>query len=404
MQNNTRALPNLLRSRSFQLFQPAESSAAQRTPCVIRGRANVTAVRELVLDLAGRTGQTASLGPIDLLVRSPAALRKRPSLVLVRLRPPWPDAAEPYLRSSGHAPGYHEGYNAAVLLYEYRLAGAPTGLFSTDDIFGERTVLAPPGLRIAAAEAACRILIANGAIACLVSVDGSADPPPCVNDQAARCEFGWRIRTKERDLCLASSFEETLRALGPSTRHNLRRYRSRAEEDLAARFLSDAAITPDDLLELNQNSTNPVPEDVARWRWQLAYTQPDRIFAGLRDHNGRWLSVISGYRQGDRAILEWQTNRAGLQHHSICTALRSFLIERETALGTRTVSFQGGTHHTLALSLRPAPTTDVIAVTRDLRGDALRRLAHRLLPPSNFLGRALADPEVTWRAGCGRAL
>ena len=341
-----------------------------------------------LLSAYGRyTGQDGALDPIDVVIRAPSALRKIPLVVLLTTRPDLP--------LQRLAPQHLKG---AVLVYEYRFAGAPTGVFCTDDIFGDLTVLAPREARMEVAEEVCRFLVDRGGIACLISVDAELGDGSRHGHRPSKTAFdvGRRVRFKERDLVLRDNLEATLATLGRSTRHNLRRYRARVQEHLGARFVPNAVMSAEEMIELSRQSTNPVPDDVSVWRHKLAEAQPHGIFAGLQAADGRWLSVVGGRREGDRAILKWQTNRAGVAHISICSAMRSFLIEDEIGRGTRTISFLGGTHHSLAYSLQFAAATDVIAVRRGLRGEALRRLGSRLLPESNFLGHALDDPEMEW--------
>lgn len=387
--NHARALVNMLRFGTFRcdgLLSPRQRCALDPF-MMIRDREQVDAMRPVLAALGRMTGQPGALDAIDVLIRAPSALRKTPCLVVVSSRPDLP--------IERLAPHHLKG---AVLIYEYRFAGAPTRIFATDDIFGERTVLAAPEIRAEVAEEACRFLVERGAMACLVSV---GVPPgdsfrTRYRPATTLCEIGHRVRLKERDLTLAGSFEATLATIGRSTRHNLKRYRARVEEQFGARYIPEALLSSDEIVELSRHSTNPVPADLALWRHQLARAQPDAILAGLQAADGRWLSLVGGGRQYDRAVLRWQTNRAAIAHHSICSAMRSFLIQDEIARGTRTISFLGGTHHSLAFSLEWAPTIDVVAVRRGLRGEALRWLAHRIFPESNFLGHALSDPAMDW--------
>jgi hypothetical protein len=78
--------------------------------------------------------------------------------------------------------------------------------------------------------------------------------------------------------------------------------------------------------------------------------------------------------------------------------LRSYLLEHEIYRGTRLLTFNGGTPHTMGDSLDPVNVLDVIAVRPGLRGRLLQAFAHRLLPRSNFLGRALEDSSLAWIA------
>lgn len=383
-------------------------AALERKAAVVLGREAVSAMQPLLVDLGRRTGQTGALDLVSLLVRAPSALRKTPCLVLVDLR-------------AGVAPQHAQAQDlrGAVLLYEYRLAGANTGLFATDDIHGERTVLAAPEHRTAVAEAAGRALIERGAIAALISFEsgpqasglgygGNTEQFPCPAEFQSRGEWkpafeiALRTRSKERDLLLRSTLDDTLATLGPSTRRNLRRYRMRAKQELGLRWVPDVQITPEEFLELDQASTNPAGRELAAWRYHFVHAQSGRVFTGLRDGAGRWLSLLAGYRHGETTVLEWQMNRDGLPRHSLSTVLRSFVIESEIARGTRVLRFKGGTPHTISHWLEPAITTDLIVLRHGTRGETLRWLSP-LFPESNFLGRTLTDPALCWKQAADAA-
>ena len=324
---------------------------------------------------------------IHLLVKTPTALRKIPCVVLVGLA----KGISPAKATAADVQG-------AVLLYEYMVGDIGTGVFATDDITGERTVLAPPELRAEIAEKACRILAAHGAAISLVSLERTSINEPQVKAHEADgppCHIATRVRIKERDLILHKTMDETLASLGKNTRRNFRRYRTRLEEDLGVTFVPWVRISPEDFIELHCHATNPVSVSEAAWRYHFLSSSSDRLFAGMRDANGRWLSLIGGSRHRDYVQIDWQVNRNDLPRYSLSTVMRSYLLEHEIALGTRRILFKGGTPHTMRLSLLPAETLDIVVVRHSFRGWLLRNFA-RWLPPSNFLGRTLADNSLAW--------
>ena len=386
----SRALPEFVRTSSFNADVVRQKRLrAFSLGAVVRGRAEVVAMRPLLVGLARLTGQAGALDQIDLLVKQPTALRKTPCLVLVGLK-------------EGVAPerARAEDLQGAALFYEYLVMGVPTGAYATDDVSGERTVLAYHAIRAQVAEQACRILIAHGASVCLASVTDVPPPGPqrVLESRGAACDLAIRVRTQGRDLELGSTLDETMGAFGRNTRRNFRRYRQRVEEDLGAQFEPWVQISPEDFLELNRSSTNPALEEVAAWRYQFATASARRLFAGVRDRDGRWLSLIAGTRYDDHTYIEWQMNREGLPKYSLSTVMRSFLLEHESRIGTKKLLFKGGTPHSMGLSLQPAETLDVVAVRRGVRGWLVRRLAHWIFPQSNFLGRALEDESLAWIA------
>jgi hypothetical protein len=69
-----------------------------------------------------------------------------------------------------------EDLRGAVLLYEYRILGFRSSLFTTCDFNGNRTVIAPAALRGQVFAAVCRYLMEHGAQVILISLQpGSAE-------------------------------------------------------------------------------------------------------------------------------------------------------------------------------------------------------------------------------------
>jgi hypothetical protein len=344
-------------------------------------------MQPLLVELSRRTGQAGEMEWLDYFLASPDSLAKTPYLLLI-----------------GQAPGGDlppENTTArdlmgAVLLYEYRFAGQGTRVFATDNVNGIRTVLAPEHLRLQVAHLAVRRLMTLGAVTTLISLDGRFD---ALAEAPHRTRPGWwtatRTRVTPRYLELADTLDRTLQKLGHNTRRNLRRYRHKVEVDLGAQFVPSVEMSLDQFLQMNRLSRNPAPEPVVRWRYSLLQqTGPgDAIaFSGLRAADGRWLSLIGGRRHGNTLELDWQMNLARLPQYSLCTAMRSYLLEYEIARGTRRLIFEGGTPHPLRLSFASRETTDILAVRREsARAWALRRFSRWIFPEKNFLAQTLRE-------------
>jgi hypothetical protein len=181
--------------------------------------------------------------------------------------------------------------------------------------------------------------------------------------------------------------------MGADTRRNFRRYRRRAVTELGAEFVPHVSMAAYEFLRLNRLSTNPIAEEIAHWRYTLLERSPsdDRIlFCGMRGRDGEWLSLVGGRRNQHTTEIDWQFNRSGLPHFSLCTAMRTFLLEHEIARGTRKLVFEGGTPHPMRFSFTSAPTVDLLAVRRNsARAWLLRRFANQIFPEKNFLRAAL---------------
>lgn len=137
-----------------------------------------------------------------------------------------------------------------------------------------------------------------------------------------------RIRDHAR-LTLPDSYENFLRALGGSSRHNFRRYRERFE---AARNQYVSPLTASELesaaWQIRTKSSRPTsPCDLRRVLNMLSAAH--RPFAaGLRDRDGRWLSIAAGCHRPGSAVMYLQLNDdLDFPNESLSLVLRAFLIE-----------------------------------------------------------------------------
>ncbi len=354
----------------------------------------MSGMKNLMVGLCGRTGQTGAMDALDYLISSPTALDKVPYIALVGLR----DGIEPARATANDLTG-------AVLLYEYRVAGFRSRVFATDDVNGQRTVIAPSGKRMQVAEAAGRCLVAGGALMTLISLEAELESEAMSGLERPQgrktppCNSAVRTRTVARDLPLASTVEATLAILGRNTRRNFRRYRLRLEADLCAAFVPSVEISREEFLELNRNSTNRFSDAEAAWRHACFSGLPDMLFGGVRAGDGRWLSLIGGRRHDGITDIEWQVNRAGLPSYSLSTVMRSYLLEHEVALGTRSLSFKGGTPHSMSSAFLPSDSVDLLMMRRTPEAFLLRAFSRWLFPKSNFLGLMLQDRTLVWNKG-----
>jgi hypothetical protein len=357
---------------------------------LLRGRHAVTAMTNMLRQLASRTGQASAGHWLEYHLSSPSALKKIPTLLLMGL-----DARVNPAEAATH------DLIGAVLLYEYQVAGRGLRVFATDDTTGSTSVIAPPHLRLQVAEAACQALLANGALAAMVTFQGRPEEATAhpARGVTARFQIATRTRTVPLYLALGPNHQATLATLGKHTRRNLRYYRRRLESEVGAEFVPHANIGRDEFLELNRASTNPVPVALADWRYRSIARTPGAVLAGLRSRDGRWLSLIGGRRYLQEAEIDWQINLAGLPRYSLSTVMRSYMLEHEVAMGTSKLAFAGGTPHSMRHSFVDIYATDVIALRQSAAGRALRRFASSIFPERNFLGAALQDRQLHWTRG-----
>lgn len=347
-------------------------------------------MQPLLIALSHKTGQSGAMDWLDHFLYSRNSLKKDPYVVLLGRGPVRASSTDSLL--------------GAVLIYEYCFAGLPTGVFATDDVSGTRTVLAPPGSRLAVAHLAVRQLMRRSAAMVFASIDrdaaaGPEQPPPAL----AGMRIAQRTRWIPTSISLDSTIGSTLARFGARTRRNLRYYQRRAAAELGAGFVPHARLSREEFFALNRASTHPLPPADAVWRHQLlerSATRPTTLYAGLRSSRGQWLSVVWGERRDGIARIHWQMNHAGGAHHSFSIAMLAFLMEHEIALSASEILFVGGTRHSIRSSCASSPVTDILAVRRrSLRGWALRRFAQRLMPEANFLRGALQDEQMAWTTG-----
>lgn len=322
---------------------------------------------------------------LELFLGAPSALKKQPHLLLVGLR----RGVEPIVATADDVAG-------AVLIYQYRVAGFGTGVFATDDINGERTVIAPAGIRAEVAQLACSALMENGAIAALISFEGSAEVRWPLAETGIACRIATRRRSVPRYLPLAGTFESTLATLGDDTRRNLRRYRRQLERDFDARFVANVEMGREEFLAMNRASTHPLEESITAWQYNVMAEIAVPVFCGVRAADGRWLSLLGGRRRPGLTEVDWQMNLAGLPRYSLSTAMRSFLLEYEISRGTRRLTFLGGTPHSMRHSFACVDAVDVVVLRRSVTAWLLRRLSRWTFPAKNFLGQALRDESLRW--------
>ena len=182
-------------------------------------------------------------------------------------------------------------------------------------------------------------------------------------------------------LHLRPTYEETLAQFGHSTRFNLRYYRRRLARRMWLEFMDDvrSRITSAEFESLNAASLNPIGSaHEVKLRWTCSCELPDSFVVGLRSSEGKWLSLIGGWRQDTTTVLHWQLNAAGYEHDSIGTVMRSFFLEHEVARGTRELLIFGGTPHTIRHAFKEDAIVDLVFCRDSLRSRICRSLARYL--------------------------
>ncbi len=357
---------------------------------LVSGRAAVLAMHGALVDLSARCGQTGAMDYLAYFLSVPATAEKIPHLIL------FTSARTP--ASSGVSVPALE---AAVLVHEYQKLGFGLGVFVGDDMAGERSVIAPPGLRGKTIALAAQELMSKGAQMVLLSYKDRLPQRDelSLGDERKKGRWAWSRITRDMalHLPLEGTLDATLATLGKHTRRNLRTYRRRAESGLNCTFIPEAELKEVEFLAFNRACAYPAPEELALWRYNSLQNLPGRLFAGLRAGNGDWLSLVAGRTHHGSTKVDWQLNRDGFPSYSLSTVLRAYLLEYEIDRGTRELCFEGGTPHSMRHSFVPQTVSDLIVLRRGVRAFLLRRYAHSYLPETNFLAQTLSNASLRWQ-------
>jgi hypothetical protein len=358
---------------------------------VVRGRAAILRIQPVLVRLSSLCEQTGAMDYLEYFLTGPDNLKKIPYLVLVGKRP---DLKVAELRA--------EDLKGAVLIYEYKVLGLPSRVFTTSDFNGSRAVIAPPTERTKISASVGQYLMARGAQIVMLSYAGEG------NETWSECFDGsvpgdkkrlWTTQTREvgATIVLERTADETLAAMGKHTRRNLRYYRRKAEAELGCTFEGDVKTVLDkaQLIALNQASTHPVSEVVLERRYRTMKELDGLFCVGVKTSDGQWMSLLGGRRHHDVSEIDWQMNRAGLEKYSVGTVIRAYLIEHEIEIGTVRLFFEGGTPHSMRHAFVSEKAVDIVVAKRSLFVSLLRRVAH-WSPPKNFLLQTLVDPALRW--------
>jgi hypothetical protein len=360
---------------------------------VLRGRVEILRLRTVLTNLCTLCGQGGAMDYLEYFLTAAENLKKTPYLVLIASRS---DVSLLELRA--------EDLRGAVLVYEYRVLGFGSRLFTTCDFDGRRAVIAPAALQTQVSATVCRYLMEQGAHLVLLSLNpGSAESCQICfeNAMVGERKRWWTTQTRKvgATIALHPTLDATLAEMGKHTRRNLRYYRRKAEAELEYSFANDvkSVLTMAQLIELNYASTHPVAQSILERRYETMTSVEGFFVVGLKQTGGQWISLLGGRRHHGVTEVDWQMNRAGLAKYSVGTVIRSYLIEYEIAIGTDKLFFEGGTPHTMRHSFLSEEAMDIVVMNRSLFVFLLVKCARWLRPEKNFLLQTLMSPAVKWQ-------
>jgi hypothetical protein len=359
---------------------------------IVRGDNSILRLQAVLTDLSARCGQQGVMDDIGYFLSKPGTLKRVPHLLLISKAP----VLDMKRLTANDLVG-------AVLLYKYTVLGCGIRTFSTNDRSGRGTLIAPAALRSTIAELVTRKLIDGGALAVLISFRDSdasnekeeeSDKGKFFDDTAANDKSARWVR-REREipdyLQLQGTFDATLAGIGQRTRSNLRYYRRRTERDLGCVFVPAIQMGEAEFLAFNRECMYAVPSKVASWRYHGRKDVSAPLLMGIKDRDGRWLSLLGGRRHHKETEILWQMNRDGLSAYSLSLVMRSYFMEHEIREGMTKFFIEGGTPHPMRFSFVNSKVTDLVVLRRSSLGRLVPKLVKIFIKPDNDLALMLLD-------------
>ncbi|CAN5465724.1 hypothetical protein BH10ACI4_BH10ACI4_36180 [soil metagenome] len=371
------------------------TSAFRYAVHVVRGREAILAMQGMLLEFSERCLQPGTMEDLTYFLSKPGLLKRVPNLFLIVKR------QNLKLEEVGV-----DDLMGALFLYEFSVMGFGLRAFATNDRSGRGTMLALPMHRLKVAAIASRVLLDRGAYVIMLSFrlgSGETDKEsmdvfdfPSSSRSRITAEWARREREIAGYLPLLDTYDETLATIGQKTRRNLRYYRRRAEAQLGCVLIPEVQIGEEEFLAFNRECMYPVRDHVTRWRLQTMKDLKGPVIMGLKDQEGRWLSLLGGRRNKDRSEILWQMNRDGLSSFSLSTVMRSYCIEHEISMGMKRLYMEGGTAHSVHHSFVREELMDLVVVRRSPIAQMMKKFAQRRVSPDNELADVLKDNTIEW--------
>lgn len=365
----------------------------QATVHFISGSAAILRLSERLKEFSVCCGQPDAMQDIAYFLSKPGALPRVPHLLLA-------GPADLNLKNPSS-----RDLLGVLLIFEQCVSGIGTRAFATNDRSGRSTLVARPLDRAKIAALTSRALLDRGAHLILMSYrpgeveqSGGVNFSPLGLRAKGKRVAQWAIRERTIPgyLPLSITYDATLAQVGTRTRRNLRYYRRRAESELGCVFVPLVEASREEVLAFGRECMYPVPPEVVGFRYDSLKDLADPVFMGIKDRDGRWLSMLGGRRYLNRSEILWQLNRDGLAAYSLGTVMRSYFIEHEIGCGSRRLYTEGGTPHSMKFSFEREELTDLVVVRRTLLAKAMQILAQHLISRDNELSHMLGAQDLEW--------
>jgi hypothetical protein len=299
--------------------------------------------------------------------------------------------------------GNHRG---TVYTKERTIAGLRTGLVYGDAILGNLMAASESDREAVLLTALEHLLRDPGVMAIRLSAAPDGPEMRVVRKLAARTaniETAFRPATNHHILPLAPDYPTFLESLGGKTRRNFRYYR-RKFEDKQSTFIGH--VEPDEFTRAAQYLHRKKLTGANRRRLRRALAifsaVKDPILTGLRSQSGEWLALLGGWNTPEGPVVFMQMNNdREYPGDSLCTVLRSYVIERAIAEGAATITFWAGVGGPLSRYAYAAPTTVIYIDKTHLPWRILRRACVKVagfLPASlsHFGGWLVPSGDITF--------
>jgi hypothetical protein len=191
----------------------------------------------------------------------------------------------------------------------------------------------------------------------------------------------------QRKLPLARTYQAMLAGMGPRTRRSLAGKRKQLE--IQARVVFAPSLDPAQALEamlsLQPRSMPYRMDGFYHARYNLLNDLPGFFCMGLRLPEGRWLSILSGWRRNRVTYLDLQMNDLQFKKQSLSAVMRAFMLEHEITNQQELIHFVGGTSLLLRRYCQPIePCTDGFFWRPCLRAMLFHQVVPWLKPKSLY--------------------
>jgi hypothetical protein len=193
-------------------------------------------------------------------------------------------------------------------------------------------------------------------------------------------------------IALKSDFEEFLGGLGKNTRRNVRAY-TRKTEELGISFIEELNENQyaDAVVRLNARSQFPADD--------LHISRDERLLAlhrggermGLRSPEGVLISVLCGFRQGNRFHLLTQFNDRNYERLSLSLVLRGHMMKHLIECGVLELQFMGGSSLSFGRFCEPQTYRSLFIDKKTGVAAALKQSCIKLIAIMTSLGRPVPE-------------